>query len=66
MRDSFEEDKQIPVPFMIHYGVHICDEAILKTRMMTKCSNAERMASTPIAKWIPSIKEEAVEAFCCW
>ena len=57
----FEEGRQIPCPFMVHYGVHISNEALLKTNMMTKCSNAEKMAATPIAKWIPSIKEEALE-----
>jgi conjugal transfer ATP-binding protein TraC len=57
----FEDGRQIPCPFMLHYGVHISDEAMLQTRMMTKCSNAEKMAATPIAKWVPSIKEEAVE-----
>ena len=59
--DFFEEGRQISCPFMLHYGVHISNEALLKTNMMTKCSNAEKMAVTPIAKWIPSIKEEAVE-----
>lgn len=57
----FEDARQIPCPFMVHYGVHISNEALLKTNMMTKCSNAEKMAATPIAKWIPSIKEEALE-----
>ena len=57
----FEDGRQIPCPFMLHYGVHISNEALLKTNMMTKCTNAEKMAATPIAKWIPSIKEEAVE-----
>ena len=57
----FEDGRQIPCPFMLHYGVHISSEALLKANMMTKCSNAEKMAATPIAKWIPSIKEEAVE-----
>ena len=57
----FEEGRQIPCPFMLHYGVHISDAAMLEARMMAKCSNAEKMAATPIAKWVPSIKEEAVE-----
>ena len=57
----FEDGRQIPCPFMLHYGVHISSEALLKANMMTKCSNAEKMAATPIAKWIPSIKEEAIE-----
>ena len=57
----FEDSRQIPCPFMLHYGVHVCHEALLKANMMTKCSNAEKMAATPIAKWIPSIKDEAVE-----
>ena len=57
----FEDGRQIPCPFMLHYGVHISNEALLKANMMTKCSNAEKMAATPIAKWIPSIKEEALE-----
>ena len=57
----FNEQRKIVVPFLVHYGVHICDDPLLKSKMMTKCSNAERSANSPIAKWIPSIREEAAE-----
>jgi conjugal transfer ATP-binding protein TraC len=58
LRDDF---LTIPCDFMIHYGVHICDEKTLKSRMLAKCSQVERQAHTPFAKWIPSLKREAEE-----
>ncbi len=59
--DFFEEQRQITVPFMLHYGVHISDVAMLKTKMMAKGAQVERMAATPLAKWVPSIRDEASE-----
>ena len=64
--DSFLGDLQdafltLPCDFMIHYGVHICDESTLKSRMLWKCQQVERQAQTPFARWIPSLKKEAEE-----
>ena len=36
-------------------------EKTLKSRMLAKCSQVERQAHTPFAKWIPSLKREAEE-----
>ncbi len=52
---------QIPCPFMLHYGVHICGEKTLKSRVLGKCSQIENQANSPIAKWVPSLRKEASE-----
>lgn len=52
---------QLPLPFALHYGVHICSEKTLKMRLLTKCSQVENQANSPLAKWIPSLKREADE-----
>ncbi len=59
--DFFEADNQVTSSFMLHYGVHIVDEKTLKGRILAKCSNVEKQANSPIAKWIPSLKREAAE-----
>ncbi|MDI9640430.1 DUF5934 domain-containing protein [Geitlerinema splendidum] len=43
------------------YGVHICNEKTLKTKMLAKCGNVEKQAASPIAKYVPSLKKEAEE-----
>ena len=57
------DDKHLTLPgdFMIHYGVQICDESTLKGRMMTKCQQVDRQASSPLAKWFPELRKEAEE-----
>ncbi len=52
---------QIPMPFALHYGVYICNEKTLKMRLLTKCSQVENQANSPLAKWIPSLSREADE-----
>ncbi|MHB1910419.1 MAG: TraC family protein, partial [Nitrososphaerales archaeon] len=59
--DPLNDFLQIPCPFLIHYGVHICDEKMLQSRMLQKCSQVEKQAYSPIAKWVPSLKQEAEE-----
>lgn len=59
--DFFDADNQISAPFMLHYGVHINDEKTLRGRILAKCSNIEKQANSPIAKWIPSIGREKEE-----
>ena len=56
---------KIVTPFVLHYGVHVFDEKLLKTKMLTKCANAEKQAKSMIGKWIPSIVEEAKEWTYC-
>lgn len=56
---------KVTAPFVLHYGVHIFDEKLLKTKMLTKCANAEKQARSMIGKWIPSIVEEAKEWTYC-
>ena len=56
-----DEHLSIPGDFMIHYGVHICDEATLKGRMTGKCQQVDRQASSPLAKWFPELRKEAEE-----
>lgn len=58
LRDEF---LRLPCDFMIHYGVHICDEKTLKSRLLAKCSQVERQAHSPFARWVPSLKKEAEE-----
>ncbi len=52
---------QIPMPFALHYGIHICDEKTLKMRLLAKCSQVENQANSPLAKWLPSLSREASE-----
>lgn len=56
-----EAQLTLPCDFMIHYGVQVCDEKLLKTRLMGKCQQVERQAHSPLAKWLPSLKKEAEE-----
>lgn len=50
---------QIPMPFALHYGVHICEAKTLKLRLLGKCAQVENQANSPLAKWIPSLRREA-------
>jgi conjugal transfer ATP-binding protein TraC len=52
---------QLPMPFALHYGVHICEEKTLKMRLLAKCSAVENQANSPLAKWIPSLQRQADE-----
>ena len=59
--DPMNDLMQIPCAFMLHYGVHICGEKTLKSRVLGKCSQVEHQANSPVAKWVPSLKKEADE-----
>ena len=59
--DPFDEFLRLKGSFFISYGVHICNEKTLKTRMLAKCGNVEKQAASPIANYIPSLKKEAEE-----
>ena len=58
LRDAF---LTIPCDFLMHYGVMICNEKTLQSRMLAKCQQVEQQAQTPFARWIPSLKKEAEE-----
>lgn len=59
--DPFEEFLRLQGSFFLSYGVHICNEKMLKTHMLAKCSNVEKQAASPIAKYVPSLRKEAQE-----
>ncbi|MBY0281875.1 MAG: type IV secretion system protein TraC [Alphaproteobacteria bacterium] len=59
--DPFEEFMRLQGGFFLSYGVHICNEKTLKTKMLAKCGNVEKQAASPIAKYVPSLKKEAEE-----
>lgn len=59
--DPFDEFLRLQGNFFLSYGVHICDEKTLKTLMLAKCSNVEKQAASPIAKYVPSLRREAEE-----
>jgi len=56
--DPFDEFLRLQGGFFLSYGVHICNEKTLKTKMLAKCSNVEKQAASPIANYFPSIKKE--------
>jgi len=58
--DSMSDLRQIPCPFMIHYGVHILPESSLRTKMR-KAERIESQSTSPIAKKIPSLARQAEE-----
>ncbi|MBL8675855.1 MAG: type IV secretion system protein TraC [Alphaproteobacteria bacterium] len=59
--DPFEEFLRLSGGFFLSYGVHICNEKTLKTKMLAKCGNVEKQAASPIAKYVPSLKKESEE-----
>ncbi len=59
--DPFEEFLRLQGGFFLSYGVHICNEKTLKTKMLAKCGNVEKQAASPVAKYVPSLKKEAEE-----
>ena len=52
---------QINTPFFLSYGVHIPNEHTLRSRILTKCTQVEKQANSPLAKWLPSLQKEALE-----
>lgn len=57
--DPFDEFLRLKGSFFLSYGIHICNERTLKTRMLAKCGNVEKQAASPIAKYVPSLQKEA-------
>jgi len=60
--DPFNNHLQIPVPFFIHYGVHIVDEMSLRAKIEAKTGNLERLShNSTLMKWVPSMRREVEE-----
>lgn len=59
--DPFNDHIQIHCPFFLHYAIHIVDEENLKAKLYAKSHHVEKMAHSPVAKWIPSIHKENEE-----
>jgi conjugal transfer ATP-binding protein TraC len=59
--DPFDNFLRLKDSFFLSYGVHICNEKMLKTQILAKCGNIEKQAASPIAKYIPSVKKEMEE-----
>jgi conjugal transfer ATP-binding protein TraC len=59
--DPFDEFLRLQGGFFLSYGIHICDERTLKTKMLAKCGNVEKQAASPVAKYIPKIRKELEE-----
>ena len=59
--DMFRDLSVVTSPFLIHYGVHIVDDAHAKTKLLAKAGYAEKQAYSMIGKYIPSLKKEAEE-----
>jgi len=59
--DPFDEFLRLNGGFFLSYGIHICNEKMLKTQMLAKCGNVEKQAASPIAKYVPSLRKEAEE-----
>ncbi|OJW54570.1 MAG: hypothetical protein BGO67_10515 [Alphaproteobacteria bacterium 41-28] len=59
--DPYDEFLRLKGEFFLSYGIHICNEKTLKTKMLAKCGNVEKQAASPIAKYVPSLRKEAQE-----
>lgn len=59
--DSMRDLLQIPCPFMIHYGIHICDQEKTKMRVQSRESWVENQARSKIGKRIPILVKQSRE-----
>lgn len=59
--DPLRDLLQIPCPFMIHYGVHICDQEKTKMRVQSRESWVENQARSKIGKRIPILIKQSRE-----
>ena len=59
--DAFNDFLKISCPFIIHYGVHMCDDKTLKTALLAKGTRIELQAESTLGKWIPALRREARE-----
>lgn len=59
--DPMRDLLQIPCPFMIHYGIHICDQEKTKLRVQSRESWVENQARSKIGKRIPILIKQSRE-----
>ena len=59
--DHLRDVLQIPCPFMIHYGIHICPQEKTKLRVQSRESWVERQARSKIGKKIPILVKQSRE-----
>lgn len=59
--DPLRDLLQIPCPFLIHYGIHICDQEKTKLRVQSRESWVENQARSKIGKRIPILVKQARE-----
>lgn len=59
--DPLRDMLQIPCPFLIHYGIHICAQDKAKTRVQSRESWVENQARSKIGKRIPIILKQSRE-----
>ena len=59
--DPMRDLLQIPCPFMIHYGIHICDQDKTKLRVQSRESWVENQARSKIGKRIPILLKQSRE-----
>lgn len=52
---------QIPCPFLIHYGIHVCDQDKTRTRVQSRESWVENQARSKIGKRIPLLMKQSRE-----
>lgn len=59
--DTMRDLLQIPCPFMIHYGIHICPQEKTSMRVQSRESWVENQARSKIGKRIPILVKQARE-----
>lgn len=59
--DPLRDLLQIPCPFLIHYGIHVCDQEKTKLRVQSRESWVENQARSKIGKRIPILQRQARE-----
>jgi conjugal transfer ATP-binding protein TraC len=59
--DPLRDLLQIPCPFLMHYGIHICNQDKTKTRVQSRESWVENQARSKIGKRIPILLKQSRE-----
>jgi len=59
--DAERDMAQIPCPFLIHYGVHVPKQDSPQKKVSSKAFYVEAQSQSPIAKYMPSVQQEAAE-----
>jgi conjugal transfer ATP-binding protein TraC len=58
--DNMSDLRQIPCPFIIHYGVHVLPDSAAKTKKL-KASRIEKQAASKLAVKLPELARQADE-----